>query len=168
MLVTTVTSGTGFILALTVASKGGDILMLNRTSDRSTAAFKRINEYIADIKSDSKCYQIPCDLQDFASVREAAVKVTEQFPGGIDVLCNNAGVMYLPDKATKDGYGMTVSDAYALLCTCWSELAGRNIWSHCDDQCASSHTHIRRPNANEPLESFPADKRTFPVTEPKS
>jgi len=28
----------------------------------------------------------------------------EQFPGGIDVLCNNAGVMALEDQATKEGY----------------------------------------------------------------
>ena len=88
--------------------------MLNRESERSVTALKRLNEYIAEIKSDSKCYQIPCDLQDFASVRAAAAKVREQFPAGIDVLVNNAGVMFLPDKATKDGYGMTVSDACLL------------------------------------------------------
>ena len=41
--------------------------------------------------------------------------VTEQFPDGIDVLVNNAGVMFLPDKATKDGYGMTVFDAHVVV-----------------------------------------------------
>ena len=118
-----VASGTGFILALTVARKGGDILMLNRESSRSANALKRINEYITEVKSDSKCYQIACDLQDFASVRAAAVKVTEQFPAGIDVLVNNAGVMFLPDKATKDGYGMTVFDAHPLLRAFCAEIA---------------------------------------------
>ena len=120
--ITTIASGTGFILALTVASKGGDVLMLNRESSRSAAAFKKVNEFIADIKSDSKCYQIACDLQDFASVRAAAAKITEQFPAGIDVLVNNAGVMFLPDKATKDGYGMTVFDAHPLLRSFCAEI----------------------------------------------
>ena len=95
--------------------------MLNRSSDRSAAAFKKINEYIADVKSDSKCYQIACDLQDFASVRAAATQVKEQFPAGIDVLCNNAGIAGQLDVATKDGYGMTISDAHPL---CVHVLAG--------------------------------------------
>jgi NAD(P)-dependent dehydrogenase (short-subunit alcohol dehydrogenase family) len=40
---------------------------------------------------------------DFASVKKAADAVKQQFPGGIDILCNNAGIMAVEDKATKDG-----------------------------------------------------------------
>lgn len=91
---------------MSVASKGGDIIMLNRKSDRSSAALSKVEAFIDAIKSESKCCQIECDLQDFASVRAAAAKIKEDFPTGIDVLCNNAGIMLFPDKATNDGYGI--------------------------------------------------------------
>lgn len=106
--ITGCTSGTGYALALTVAIKGGDIIMLNRASERSAAALDKVKAFIAEIESESKCCQIACDLQDFASVRAAAAKIKEQFPAGIDVLCNNAGIMMFPDKATKDGYDLQI------------------------------------------------------------
>ena len=90
--------------------------MLNRASERASAAFDKVKAFIADVGSESKCCQIACDLQDFASVRAAAEKICAQFPAGIDVLCNNAGISGFPDKATKDGYGATASAA-SLLCT---------------------------------------------------
>jgi len=40
----------------------------------------------------------------FASVDAAADRVRELCPGGLDVLCNNAGVMAFADTATVDGY----------------------------------------------------------------
>jgi NAD(P)-dependent dehydrogenase (short-subunit alcohol dehydrogenase family) len=46
---------------------------------------------------------ITCDLQDLASVR-AAIKSITSTHDRLDVLCNNAGVMALEDRATKDGY----------------------------------------------------------------
>ncbi len=42
---------------------------------------------------------------DFQSVRVAADELRRAFgERGIDVLCNNAGVMAMDDKATRDGY----------------------------------------------------------------
>ena len=40
---------------------------------------------------------------DFDSVRKAADSIKAQFSGGIDVLCNNAGLMADEDRATTDG-----------------------------------------------------------------
>jgi short-subunit dehydrogenase involved in D-alanine esterification of teichoic acids len=40
---------------------------------------------------------------DFSSVRKAAEEIRQRFPDGVDVLCNNAGIMADEDKATKDG-----------------------------------------------------------------
>ncbi len=37
------------------------------------------------------------------SVRKAAESIKQKFEGGIDVLCNNAGIMADEDKPTKDG-----------------------------------------------------------------
>ena len=44
---------------------------------------------------------------DFASVRKAADAIKQQFPGGIDILCNNAGIMADEDRATKDGMSLS-------------------------------------------------------------
>jgi short-subunit dehydrogenase involved in D-alanine esterification of teichoic acids len=40
---------------------------------------------------------------DLSSVQKAADAIKQQFPEGVDVLCNNAGIMADEDKATKDG-----------------------------------------------------------------
>ena len=51
----------------------------------------------------AKVTAIDCDLMDFSSVRKAAETIKHQFADGIDVLCNNAGIMADVDKATVDG-----------------------------------------------------------------
>ncbi|MEL6544477.1 MAG: SDR family NAD(P)-dependent oxidoreductase, partial [Myxococcota bacterium] len=52
---------------------------------------------------DSRFEPVVCDLQDFDSVRQAAAAIRKHTER-LDVLCNNAGVMALPERATKDGY----------------------------------------------------------------
>jgi len=47
---------------------------------------------------------IGCDLMSFESVREAAKQLNgELAETGLDVMCNNAGIMATKDEATKDG-----------------------------------------------------------------
>ncbi|CAJ1950293.1 unnamed protein product [Cylindrotheca closterium] len=98
--ITGTTSGTGYIVARTAARKNADtILLLNRPSERATKAE-------ADLKAEdtkSKIISIDCDLQDLESVKKAAASIKSKVDA-VDVLCNNAGVMALEDKATKDGY----------------------------------------------------------------
>ncbi len=97
--ITGTTSGTGFVCAREIAKLGGTVLLLNRPSQRSKDSLKELNEAVPKgiFKS------VNCDLQDFESVRSAIteIKSTHEI---IDVLCNNAGVMALKDKTTKDGY----------------------------------------------------------------
>lgn len=97
--ITGTTSGTGFIAARELARLGATVLLLNRESPRATAALEKLREAVpsGDFRS------VTCDLQDFASVRRAAAEITSQHEK-LDVLCNNAAVMALPDQATKDGY----------------------------------------------------------------
>eukprot|EP00934_Nitzschia_sp_Nitz4_P003753 Nitzschia sp. Nitz4//scaffold63_size106090//5066//6073//NITZ4_004378-RA/size106090-processed-gene-0.137-mRNA-1//-1//CDS//3329555939//3743//frame0 len=100
IVITGTTSGTGFVVARTAIRKGADnVLLLNRPSERATKAE-------ADLKAEPNAKNvetIPCDLQDFESVRKAAETIKSKFDS-VDVLCNNAGVMALEDYATKDGY----------------------------------------------------------------
>ncbi|MEM7678715.1 MAG: SDR family NAD(P)-dependent oxidoreductase, partial [Myxococcota bacterium] len=73
--------------------------LLNRESERADSALQRLKEEVAQGKFEA----IACDLQDFDSVRSAAAQIKQKH-SVVDVLCNNAGVMALPDQATKDGY----------------------------------------------------------------
>ncbi|KAJ9472160.1 putative oxidoreductase [Diplonema papillatum] len=96
--ITGCTSGTGLVLAQTCGQLGAKVVMLNRPSERANAALAKLHE----AKSDAVL--VPIDLQSFASVGQAAEELTLHFPEGIDVLCNNAGVMATLDVATADGF----------------------------------------------------------------
>lgn len=99
--ITGCTSGTGLVAAKTAAIKGASaIVMLNRKSERATAAEQAVKEVAAE---GTTVETVSCDLQSFESVKEAAAIVLKKYPA-IDVLCNNAGVMALDDYGTGDGY----------------------------------------------------------------
>ena len=99
-----------------MAKKNAHVVMLNRRqtftinplcsisyfsfrSERSQAALKTLKDEFPN----ASITAVDCDLMDFSSVRKAADEVKTQFSNGIDVLCNNAGIMADEDKATKDG-----------------------------------------------------------------
>jgi NAD(P)-dependent dehydrogenase (short-subunit alcohol dehydrogenase family) len=101
--ITGTTSGTGQVIAQTSVDKGAaTVLLLNRPSDRATKAEADLRKSIPE-GSKTNVESIPCDLQDFESVKQAASLIKSKYEA-IDVLCNNAGVMALEDVATKDGY----------------------------------------------------------------
>ena len=101
VLITGCTTGTGFIAACCAAKKGATVVMLNRKSSRSEAAEAEVQKVVTE----GKVMTVECDLQSFENVKAAAAKLKELFSEtGVDVLCNNAGVMALADEATKDGY----------------------------------------------------------------
>lgn len=97
--ITGTTSGTGFICAREVAQKGATVILLNRESSRAQQSLAQLQEAVPGATFDA----VVCDLQNFASVREAAEAIKAKYEV-IDVLVNNAGVMALKDQATTDGY----------------------------------------------------------------
>lgn len=99
VFITGCTSGTGLVLAKTCGELGARVVMLNRPSERADRALKLLTDAGADATL------VPCDLTSFESVRTAGAILRERFAeSGCDVLCNNAGVMGLPDQATDDGF----------------------------------------------------------------
>ena len=98
--ITGTTSGTGFVAAQACGKLGARVLLLNRPSTRADAALNDLQSH----NSNADFTQIDCDLQSFSSVREAAKNLRALCPEGLDVLCNNAGVMALEDIATADGF----------------------------------------------------------------
>ena len=95
--ITGCTTGLGYVCAKTMAEKGAKVVMLNRKSERATKAETTLKEQVpgADVST------IDCDLQSFDSVNKAIVEVrTKLASTGLDVLCNNAGVMALADQVS--------------------------------------------------------------------
>jgi NAD(P)-dependent dehydrogenase (short-subunit alcohol dehydrogenase family) len=99
-VITGTTSGTGFVAAETAAKHGGEVLLLNRPSERSVASLEKLKASVPD----GKFVPIDCDLQDFSSVRSAAKKIKEKGYKSVFCLANNAGIMATPDEITKDGF----------------------------------------------------------------
>jgi len=98
--ITGTTSGTGYVAAQTVASKGARVILLNRKSERASTSYNELKKN----NPEAELLLVECDLQSFESVRKAAKEVIKLCPKGLDVLCNNAGVMALKDIATSDGF----------------------------------------------------------------
>lgn len=104
VVITGCTSGTGLVLARTCGQLGATVYMLNRMSER---AIEALNILRNEDKSDA--ILIECDLQNFASVRKAGEQLNSTLQNeGCHVLCNNAGVMGLADKATIDNYDVQI------------------------------------------------------------
>ena len=98
-VITGTTSGTGFVCAREVARKGATVILLNRQSERAEKALQQLQAAVPGATFD----WVPCDLQNFESVRQAMRQIQSRYDV-IDVLVNNAGVMALKDQATGDGY----------------------------------------------------------------
>lgn len=99
--ITGTTTGTGFMCAQVVGELGAEVILLNRRSDRQKDSLQKLQEAVPT----ARFVPIECDLMNFASVRKAIAEVKEKYSSkGIDVLCNNAGIMATPDEATVDGY----------------------------------------------------------------
>lgn len=73
-----------------IKKNAAHVLMLNRPSPRSEAAEQELRQLLAALPSTTAVETIPCDLQDFDSVRKAAALIKSKYET-LDVLCNNAG-----------------------------------------------------------------------------
>ena len=135
--ITGTTSGTGYVCARELARLGAKVILLNRASDRSTAALHKLRDEVPDGDFDP----VVCDLQDFESVRAATADIVARYDK-LDVLCNNAGVMALPDQATKDGYDVQMQTnclSHFLLTKNLIDLLAKS-----DDARVVSHTSMAR------------------------
>ena len=101
--ITGTTTGTGRVAAMTCAKKGAArIFLLNRPSERAVEARASI---AAAAPSGCEVIHVDCDLTRLDDVRAAAAAVAAAVADtGLDVLCNNAGVMALADTPTVDGF----------------------------------------------------------------
>ncbi|MEH0153062.1 SDR family oxidoreductase [Limibacter armeniacum] len=100
-LITGANAGAGFQAARILLGKGAEVVMLNRSIEKS-------NKAIADLKAEfgtsAKVSFIKMDLSELDSVRNAATEVIKTIPK-IDVLICNAAIAQVPKQTfTKDSF----------------------------------------------------------------
>jgi NAD(P)-dependent dehydrogenase (short-subunit alcohol dehydrogenase family) len=102
VVLTGANSGIGFEAAWMLPAKGAHVVMACRNEDKANAAMGMLRERVQRRGSFSF---LPLDLADLASVRAFTNAYTERFDR-LDVLVNNAGIMAIPRRLTKDGFEM--------------------------------------------------------------
>lgn len=100
-LVTGANSGLGFETARALAARGAHVLLGCRNRDKADSAMAAIREQSP--RASLELAQM--DLSSLDSIRRAAGQVRERHDR-LDLLINNAGVMWLPPMRTEDGFEM--------------------------------------------------------------
>jgi NAD(P)-dependent dehydrogenase (short-subunit alcohol dehydrogenase family) len=101
-IVTGANSGLGYDTAAVLAEKGAQVVLAVRNLDKGNEAADRIRK--ASPNADVSTREL--DLTSLDSVRKAADELRAAHPR-IDLLINNAGVMYVPTReTTDDGFEM--------------------------------------------------------------
>lgn len=98
-IVTGSNSGLGFDTARVLAQRGARVVMAVRDTAKGEAAAARIR----DAAPTAEVTVHKLDLGSLTSVREAAAELGGAYPR-VDLLVNNAGVMYPPKQTTADGF----------------------------------------------------------------
>ena len=98
-VVTGANTGLGFETAKVLAGRGAKVVIAVRDTDKGKAAAAQI---LGSTPRADLAVQ-PLDLGSLQSVRTAADELKATYPR-IDLLINNAGVMYPPKQTTKDGF----------------------------------------------------------------
>jgi NAD(P)-dependent dehydrogenase (short-subunit alcohol dehydrogenase family) len=98
-VITGATSGLGLVTARGLASTGATVVLAGRDPQRLLSAAEDITSETPTAAVET----VEMELDNLASVRSAAAELVARFPR-IDVLINNAGVMFTPFGRTEDGF----------------------------------------------------------------
>ena len=100
-IVTGANTGLGYHTAAALAQTGAHVVLAVRNLEKGNLALARI--VAAHPDADVTLQEL--DLSSLASVRAAAAALRKSYPR-IDLLINNAGVMWTPKQVTDDGFEM--------------------------------------------------------------
>ena len=98
-VVTGANTGLGFETARVLAARGASVVLAVRNIEKGRRAAARI----VDAAPGANVMVQPLDLASLDSVRAAADDLRARHPS-IDLLINNAGVMFAPKQTTRDGF----------------------------------------------------------------
>ncbi len=101
-IVTGANSGIGYETARVLAVKGASVIMACRSMEKGEEAASMVRLAHPEVQIEV----MNLDLSDLASVREFAGSFKSKY-SSLDILCNNAGVMMIPERIeTADGFEM--------------------------------------------------------------
>jgi protochlorophyllide reductase len=100
-LVTGANSGLGLETTKALATKGAHVIMACRNAERGRVARDAVKKQLPAASLDL----IALDLASLASIRDFAAQVVRAYER-LDLLFNNAGIMAIPHRETKDGFEM--------------------------------------------------------------
>ena len=139
VVVTGANSGLGYEGTRAFAEAGATVVMACRSQDRGERAAAELRHAANGGELDVRT----CDLADLDSVENFAAAVSEAYDG-IDVLCNNAGVMAIPRQETADGFEMQLGvnhlGHFALTGHLLPELKASDGESRIVTQSSGAHT----------------------------
>lgn len=98
-IITGSNTGLGYDTARVLAARGAKVVMAVRDTAKGEAAAARIR----GLTPGAEVVVQKLDLGSLDSVRESGAAMAEAYPS-IDLLINNAGVMYPPKSTTSDGF----------------------------------------------------------------
>src|SRR3990172_4493384 len=98
-IVTGANSGTGFETARALANKGAQTILACRNAGKGQAAVERIRQ--ENPKAPAELMNL--DLASLSSVHEFVRKFRKRF-NRLNILVNNAGVLWVPYGSTEDGF----------------------------------------------------------------
>ena len=98
-IVTGSNTGLGYDTARVLAGRGAHVVMAVRDTAKGESAAARIRQ----LSPSAQVSVRKLDLGSLASVRDAGAEMASEYPR-IDLLINNAGVMYPPKQTTADGF----------------------------------------------------------------
>ena len=98
-VVTGANTGLGFETARVLATRGASVVLAVRNIEKGRRAAARI----VDAAPGANVMVQPLDLASLDSIRAAAEELRSKHPR-IDLLINNAGVMFTPKQTTRDGF----------------------------------------------------------------
>src|SRR5262245_45802348 len=103
-VVTGANTGLGFETAQVLAARGASVVLAVRDTEKGKLAAARI----ADTAPGANVTIQPLDLTSLDSIRAAAGELRAKHPR-IDLLINNAGVMFTPKQTTRDGFELQLA-----------------------------------------------------------
>ena len=106
-VITGANTGLGYETARILAARGAHVVLAVRDTDKGKAAAARI----ADISPQADVTVQPLDLASLRSVRTAAEELRAAYPS-VDLLINNAGVVWTPRQITADGFELQFATSH--------------------------------------------------------